>query len=68
MTPDQCRSARALLNWSADDLAARSGVSVASIRNFERGATALMPQNERAVQQALESAGIEFIPGGVRRA
>lgn len=67
MTPEQCRSARALLGWSAEALAERSGVSVAAIRNFERGASAFMSKNEEAVRETLEAAGIEFIPGGVRR-
>lgn len=66
MTPSQCRAARALLDWTQDKLAYESGVSLSSLRNFERGKTMLVRQNLMAVVRALESAGIEFIPGGAR--
>lgn len=67
MTPNQCRSARALLGWSAETLANVSGVSVSTIRNFERGASSLMTQNKEALRSTFKAHGIEFIPGGVRK-
>jgi transcriptional regulator with XRE-family HTH domain len=61
MTPGQCRAARSLLGWSQRDLAERAGVSLGTVRNFEREATSLMAQNERALRAALEAAGVVFL-------
>ena len=69
MTPAQCRAARGLLDWSQKTLAAHAGISVATVRNFERGrTTALIPQNESAILIAFARAGVEIIPRGVRAA
>ena len=62
MTAEQCRAARALLNWSQDHLAAQASISVTTLRNFERGATAPVRNNLAALRSALEAAGVEFIP------
>lgn len=37
MTPEQCRAARALLDWPQQRLAEESGIGNATIRNFEAG-------------------------------
>jgi hypothetical protein len=59
----QMRAARALLRWSALDLAAASKVGVATIRRVEvvNGEIPVTLANEAALRRALESAGIEFI-------
>jgi hypothetical protein len=59
----QLRAARALLRWSALDLAKASKVSVATIRRVEvmDGQIPVTPANEAALRRALESAGVEFI-------
>nr|WP_247407406.1 MULTISPECIES: transcriptional regulator [unclassified Bradyrhizobium] len=59
----QLRAARALLRWSALDLAKASKVGVATIRRVEviDGEIPVTPANEEALRRALESAGIEFI-------
>jgi transcriptional regulator with XRE-family HTH domain len=59
----QIRAARALLRWSAEDLARDSAVGITTIRRAElAGAeTSMTAANDRAVRQALESAGVEFI-------
>ncbi|PSS64571.1 transcriptional regulator [Ensifer sp. NM-2] len=64
ITGAQVRAARALLRWSAKDLAKEAGVGVATVSRaeVEDGATSLTSANLRAIRQALESAGIEFIP------
>jgi transcriptional regulator with XRE-family HTH domain len=61
MTPSQCRAARALMNWSQEALAQRARLSVTTLRNFERGATAPIENNLAAIRAALEAAGVEFI-------
>jgi hypothetical protein len=57
------RAARALLRWSALDLAKASKVSVATIRRVEvmDGQIPVTSANEAALRTALEAAGIEFI-------
>ena len=59
----QMRAARALLRWSALDLAAASKVGVATIRRAEvvDGEIPVTLPNEAALRQTLEAAGIEFI-------
>lgn len=63
ITPGQIRAARALLRWTALDLAQASGVGVATIRRVEvlEGETNMTIPNQAAVRGALEAAGIEFI-------
>jgi hypothetical protein len=57
------RAARALLRWSALDLASASKVGVATIRRAEvvDGEIPATLANEAAIRRALEAAGIEFI-------
>ncbi|MDB5610379.1 MAG: uncharacterized protein JWP25_7279 [Bradyrhizobium sp.] len=59
----QMRAARALLRWSALDLAAASKVGVATIRRVEvvEGEIPVTDANEAALRHALEAAGVEFI-------
>jgi transcriptional regulator with XRE-family HTH domain len=59
----QIRAARALIRWSAEDLARHSSVSVTTIRRAELmpSATALTRANDQVIRRALEQAGIEFI-------
>ena len=59
----QIRSGRAALNWSIEQLAAASSISVRTIKRME--ATAGVPSstkaNLNAIKTSLEAAGIEFI-------
>ena len=59
----QVRAARALLQWSQGDLAARSGVSPAVIARLERCATDARSSTIRAIKAAFEAAGINFTSG-----
>ena len=64
----QCRAARGLLNWTQGELAAKVGVAVKTIRDFETGRRKPHGLSRAAIKQALEQAGIEFLDGdGVRR-
>jgi transcriptional regulator with XRE-family HTH domain len=63
----QIRAARALLDWSGAQLAQASGVSLATIRRAENGKDQ-SPLVARALREALNQAGVEFIAengGGV---
>jgi transcriptional regulator with XRE-family HTH domain len=65
LTSAQIRAARSLLRWSAEDLARRSLLSVATIRRAEltEDETSMTAANDLAVRTALETAGVEFIDG-----
>jgi hypothetical protein len=59
----QIRAARALLRWSAQDLARESAVGVNTIRRAEvaEEGISLTAANDLAIRRALEAAGVEFI-------
>ena len=63
LTSAQLRAGRALVRWSAEDLARASAVSVTTIRRAEltKDETSMTAANDLAVRHALEAAGIEFI-------
>jgi transcriptional regulator with XRE-family HTH domain len=61
MKPEQVRMARALLNWSLDQLAAASGVHRNTISNFETNKYGGDPAKVAAVKAALASHGIIFV-------
>ena len=63
LTSAQIRAARALLRWSAEELAQESVVGVTTIRRAEvtDGETSMTAANDLAVRRALEAAGVEFI-------
>lgn len=60
---DQIRAARALLRWSAEELAKRAQVSLSTIRRMEAdsGIPSTSAKNLEAVERSLSDAGIEFI-------
>ncbi len=63
LTSDQIRAARALLHWSARELAQSSGVHITTVQRMERGDGPVggTVQTLAKVQRALEHAGVEFI-------
>jgi len=63
ITSCQIRAARALINWSARELADKSGVGVATIRRMELadGVPSSNAQNLELIQKSLEGLGVEFI-------
>ena len=64
MRSDQMRAARALLRWSQQDLADKSGVSAPTIKRLEAMEGDLTAHNAtiQALALALETAGVQFIP------
>ncbi len=63
----QIKAARALLDWSQEDLASSSGLSIATIRKIESGALSPRDKTMGAIVSALEEANIEFTDStGVR--
>src|SRR5260221_12675721 len=65
LTSAQMRAARALIRWSAEDLARETALSVTTIRRAELAddETSMTTANDLAVRRALEAAGVEFIDG-----
>ncbi len=63
LTSAQIRAARALIRWSAEELARQSSVSTTSIRRAELkpSETKLTRVNDQAIRRTLEAAGVEFI-------
>ena len=62
LASEQLRAARALLHWSARELAQRADVHVATVQRMERGNGPLRGtvQTLAKIQNALEYAGVEF--------
>lgn len=63
ISPQQSRAARAWLDWSQEDLAKAAGVSLSTIRDFEKGKRMPIANNLRAIEQALQTAGVKFLFG-----
>lgn len=61
ISPEQCRAARAWLDWKQEDLATLAGVSLSTVRDFEKRRRTPIANNARAIVEALESAGIRLI-------
>jgi transcriptional regulator with XRE-family HTH domain len=61
ITPAQLRAARALLDWTRDDLAKRSGVAAVTLIGFEHGKTDPKQGTVQKWRRALEAAGVQFI-------
>lgn len=63
LTPDLTRAARGLLDWSQDQLAKRSNLSLSTVKDFEAGRRTPAVNNLAAIQTALENAGVRFVSG-----
>lgn len=60
MSPEQCRAARAWLDWSQGQLAEAATVGVSTVRDFEAGRREPTRNNLAAMKAALEASGVEF--------
>ncbi len=64
----QIKAARALLDWSQEDLAAATTLSVATIRKLEVGNISPRNSTNKHIRAAFEDNGLEFLqPNGVRQ-
>jgi len=61
LSPAQCRAARALHNWSQEDLVRASGITKKTIADLERGATTPRGQTLAQIIAAFDAAGIELL-------
>jgi transcriptional regulator with XRE-family HTH domain len=64
ITGAQIRAARALIRWTAEDLASTAKVGIATVRRAEGedGQPSTTAANLNAIRVALENAGVEFVP------
>lgn len=60
-TGKQIRAARMLVEWDAEDLAAKTGLTRESIFNIERGVFRPRPTTLEKIIRAFSAAGVEFI-------
>lgn len=65
ITGAQSRLARALLGWSAANIAKAAGVSLSTVQRFEAGGKAIASV-KRSIAGAIEAVGVELIEGGAR--
>ena len=63
----QIRAARALLNWSQEELAERSGIARATIKNIENELTIPRADTVDAIRVTFEENSVEFLPGSGTR-
>ncbi|MBU6235705.1 MAG: helix-turn-helix domain-containing protein [Alphaproteobacteria bacterium] len=61
MTTHQLKAARALLDWTQQDLAKSAGMHLNVINNIERGITNPRQQTIERLKKTLEDNGIQFI-------
>lgn len=61
ITGDQIRMARAALRLGVRELAALAGVAAMTVTRLENNQSGGLAKTLRKVQQALETAGVEFI-------
>jgi transcriptional regulator with XRE-family HTH domain len=63
MSPEQCRAARAWLDWSQQDLAKRAEVGLSTVKDFENGSRKPIANNLNGIRRAFEDAGMQFLFG-----
>jgi transcriptional regulator with XRE-family HTH domain len=61
MTPEQCRAARAWLNWTQSALAEAAGTALSTVKDFEGGRRVPIANNLAAIRAALETRGAAFV-------
>lgn len=61
MDRNQCRAARAYLDWTQAKLAERSGVHVVTIGRYEKGLADMLGSNVATIERTFSAAGITFL-------
>lgn len=63
----QIRAARALLDWSLEEMQTRTGIARATISNIESEKAEGRPETMRTIVSTMERAGIQFLSDGIRK-
>ncbi|QND71456.1 helix-turn-helix transcriptional regulator [Tardiphaga robiniae] len=66
ITSAQLRAARAWLNWSQEQLAAKAGISKRAVVRYEGGGSVSHAETSTSLRTALEAAGLRFSFDGMR--
>lgn len=66
ITADQIRAGRAMLGWSQAKLADEAGMTREAVLRIESGKSDPRISSMKKIQDAMELAGLVFLPGGVR--
>jgi transcriptional regulator with XRE-family HTH domain len=66
ITIQQIKAARALLDWTQEDLAGHSGLNIDQIRRFEAARSRPLDVLE-SIYNTLIAQGLDFVDGGVKR-
>ncbi len=61
ITPEQCRAARALLDWSQTAFANAASAGQSTVAKFERGTRKPHASTLERMRATFEAAGVEFI-------
>lgn len=61
LTPSQIRAGRALLDWSQEELAKKAGVSLSTVRDYEKERRGGSVGGLKSIRDALESANVLFL-------
>ena len=61
ISPEQVRAARALLDWTREQLSEACGVRIQTLYRFERSQTHPHRRTATTIRRALELAGVQFI-------
>ena len=65
ITPEQCRAARALLDWTQKGLADRAKISNQTVRNFEHRKSELKDSTAQLLRMIFEAEGVVLLdPNG----
>jgi predicted transcriptional regulator len=60
MTPEQCRAARAWLDWSQTELAEKAQIGLSTLKDFEAGKREPIANNRKAIEAVLAREGFGF--------
>ena len=61
LDPAQSRAARGLIEWSQTQLANAAGISLSTVRDFEKRRRNPLPENLTSIRRALEKVGVIFL-------
>jgi hypothetical protein len=64
IVPAQVRAARALVNWSQEELSRAANVSLTTVRDFEGERRTTENAAMREIQRAFDNEGVTFVAGG----
>ncbi|WP_441255786.1 helix-turn-helix domain-containing protein [Tardiphaga sp. 285_C5_N1_2] len=66
ITSAQLRAARAWLDWSQEELAAKAGISKRAVVRYESGTSVSHAETSTSLRTALEAEGLRFLFNGMK--